>query len=169
MTEDQALQIMGALLDGFRPQDWSVGSTRVYVQSLKDLDYDATWVAAARLLQTGRFMPRVSEIRGEVQRVLNPDALTAGEAWTLVLREISRVGTLGTPEWGDPTVKAAVDAVGWRSICQSDTPGVERAHFTKAYDALLERKVTSDKVAPFLHEAAAALKERGTKALEAGQ
>lgn len=65
---------------------------------------------------------------------------TSGEAWQMVLREISRVGGYKAPEIQDPIVAEAVRCVGWKDICYSENVEATRAHFMKAYDQLLSRK-----------------------------
>lgn len=64
---------------------------------------------------------------------------TAGEAWGDVLSEIRRTGSYGKPVF-DELTQRAVDAVGWREMCLSENIAIERAHFLKAYDALVERE-----------------------------
>ena len=64
---------------------------------------------------------------------------TAGEAWLEVLREIYRAGSYGTPSFSNPEIKRAVECVSWKDICQSETIGVERAHFMRTYDELIDR------------------------------
>jgi hypothetical protein len=66
---------------------------------------------------------------------------TAGEAWTIVLDEIRRVGgNYGAPAIKNELIQKAVDAVGWKEICLSERPDIIRAHFTKAYEALVEKR-----------------------------
>ena len=168
MTTDEATRIIALLLDGFRPKDWSIGSTRVYVRTIEDLEYDAAQVAAVRLLQTEKFMPRVADLRRSVYRVMHPDAITPGEAWQQVMREISRVGSYGTPRFDDQRVAAAVNAVGWRAICMSEVVGVERAHFMRAYEAFVNRDEEHGQIGVLVHAASELVRGETTKALEPG-
>lgn len=69
----------------------------------------------------------------------DPNRKTSAEAWGEVLREVSRVGFYGEPRFSTDEVKRAVDCVGWKAICLSEQIGVERAHFMKAYDGIVQR------------------------------
>lgn len=69
----------------------------------------------------------------------DPNRKTAQEAWGEVVREISRVGSYGQPIFSTPDIKRAVDCIGWKDICLSETIGVERAHFMRAYDGIVNR------------------------------
>jgi hypothetical protein len=68
------------------------------------------------------------------------DTLLAGEAWSIVLGEVSRVGRYGAPKFGYSLIDKAVRCIGWQTICDSETIGVERAHFFKVYDSLEHRE-----------------------------
>ncbi len=69
----------------------------------------------------------------------DPDRKTSAEAWGKILRQVSSVGSYGTPEFSSPKIKQAVECVGWRDICMSENIGVERAHFMRAYDGIIGR------------------------------
>lgn len=69
----------------------------------------------------------------------DPNRKTSSEAWGEVLREVSRVGYCGSPIFSNSEIKRSVECVGWRDICSSENIGVERAHFQRAYDGIVER------------------------------
>jgi len=62
------------------------------------------------------------------------------DAWSEVLLVVSRVGCYGQPEFSHPAIGRAVDGIGWRSICMSENIGIERAHFFKIYDQIVQRE-----------------------------
>lgn len=70
----------------------------------------------------------------------DPKRPTASEAWELVLREIHHAGSYEKPKFDDPLIAKAVACIGWSEICRSEQIGVERAHFLRAYDELVERE-----------------------------
>jgi len=73
----------------------------------------------------------------------------AGEAWAEVLQQVSKTGSYGVPKFSSEAIKKSVEAVGWRQICLSEMPGVERAHFLKIYETIALReknKMLSDPV-----------------------
>lgn len=73
-------------------------------------------------------------------KALCNDLKTAGEAWAIVLRAVSKIGSYGVPKFIDPSTQKSVDAIGWRNICLSENPMVERAHFLKIYETIALRE-----------------------------
>ncbi len=65
---------------------------------------------------------------------------TAIEAWGMVLKEIGRTGSYGTPKIPNDMVQRAVEMIGWRDICLSDNVEASRAHFFRAYESLIKRE-----------------------------
>lgn len=65
---------------------------------------------------------------------------SAGEAWAEVRSEVSRVGMFGCPKFRSALIQKAAFSIGWRDICMSENPSVERAHFLKIYDSLVRRE-----------------------------
>jgi len=66
--------------------------------------------------------------------LIDEDELTPMEAWGLVKAHIATGAKL--PE----LVDKAAGAVGWMDIRMSEKPGVERAHFLKAYEAMAAKE-----------------------------
>lgn len=66
--------------------------------------------------------------------LIDDDEITAMEAWEMVLGYIRNGRAM--PE----IVERAANAVGMREIRMSETPGVERAHFIRAYEAMAARE-----------------------------
>jgi len=65
---------------------------------------------------------------------------TSGEAWSEVLQAVAHVGSYGSPEFEDEDTTKAVECVGWKNICMSERIGVERAHFMKSFDEIVNRR-----------------------------
>ena len=72
--------------------------------------------------------------------LIDKNRKNSAEAWGDVLLKVRHTGIYQTPTFTDELIKKAVDCVGWRDICLSENISVERAHFLKAYDALIERE-----------------------------
>lgn len=70
----------------------------------------------------------------------------AAEAWAEVLMSVRQHGYSGKPKFSSPWIEKAVDCIGWRDICMSEKIGVERAHFSRAYESIIERE-RFDKIA----------------------
>ena len=65
---------------------------------------------------------------------------SVGEAWSEVLSAIRSVGSYGYPIFSSLAIKKAVDGVGWREMCMSEKIAIERAHFYKIYEELVDRE-----------------------------
>lgn len=119
--------------------DYAIPKVRfdIYVDALADLDDDLLDVAARRLVRTLKWFPKPAEIRADALGArLGP---TASAAWAEVVDQIRSVGRASLPVWSSPQVGTAVrDAGGWRALCDSTTPDVDRRRFFIAYEAAAE-------------------------------
>lgn len=108
---------------------------------LKDLD-DRRFMVAIRDIcsATVDLYPNTNIIALLREITLSGKSLLSGEAWAEVMKEVSRVGSWGEPVFKEDTTRKAVEAIGWKAICQSENIGIERAHFLKVYDALEKRE-----------------------------
>lgn len=90
----------------------------IYFAALADLPLAEIRDAANVHVRAEKFFPRVSELReavgGSVQE-------RADLAWVELLRQVRRVGYMGTPTWTDPALaRAAMELYGgWRALCES--------------------------------------------------
>lgn len=118
----------------------------------KEMDVDMMWVflsdltpkqmelAVCRIIAGQKEMFRSHNLIGMIREAaLSSARPTAGQAWAEVLRQVSAVGRYGIPEFSDPAVVQAVEAVGWSSICMSEQVSIERAHFFRAYEQIAAR------------------------------
>ncbi len=79
----------------------------------------------------------VALIRKKAKQV---KALTAGEAWGIVKKEISSIGYWGKPKFNDSIIEKTVEIIGWRTLCVTERPSIERAQFMKIYESLVSRE-----------------------------
>ena len=105
--------------------------------------YSAVEDAAKRYMRTGTFAPKPAELLALIgtQRV-GPD-LVPEAAWTEVLAEVRRVGHYRASErqFSHPLIAEAVNAIGWRDICLSESPDIVRSQFTKTLRTLTDRAI----------------------------
>lgn len=118
-------------------------------------DYQAKLIEAAVLahVMTSKFPPTLADIAEQVQAIqASPDdQLSAGEAWGLVGKAVSKFGAwneAGALEWLPSRAAAAVRGIGWQQICASTQPSVERAHFLKTYEQISAREAKEAKLSP---------------------
>lgn len=108
--------------------------------------YSAVEDAVKRYMRTGTFAPKPAELLALIaQQRVGPD-LIPERAWTEVLAEVKRVGHYRASErqFSHPLIAEAVDAIGWRDICLSESPDIVRAQFTKALRALMDRAIRNE-------------------------
>lgn len=91
-----------------------------------------------------QFYPPAAAILKEIHSLLQRPQRSGVEAWGDVVREIKRVGLSFPPVFEDPVTKNIVDGMGWRYLCLSEEPMVDRAHFVKAYEQASKREADSE-------------------------
>lgn len=115
-----------AMLSDLKDEDMLRAVFRV-IRSVRDVYPGTNWIALIR------------------EQAAKDDSPGVGEALAEVRREIDRVGHVGTPKWSHPRIGRAVEAIGWRAMCCSESPATERAHFIRVYESIgtrdAERKV----------------------------
>jgi len=152
MTPADASKLVAVLVAAFPNARVTSGTSAVYERFLADLDYRDVDEAVAVLVATCKFLPTVAEIRDAVAKSRS-GALTAPsaeEAWGMVLREVGRRGRYRLPEFTHPAIEAAVSAMGWVNICDSENQVADRAHFFRTYDAALATSTRRENVGRLL-------------------
>jgi len=111
----------------------------VYCAALDDLNDDALMAAARTLVRVSKWFPKPAEIREEViVRQVGDDLPDGATAWAQVCEQIRATGRAETPEWGNDLTGAAVKAAGgWRTLCDSGRPDLDRRRFLDEYARLL--------------------------------
>ena len=128
----------------------------IFLQELTDEEFNKAineLISTQKELYPGTNL--IALIREKAKTTLS---LTAGEAWGIVYNEILKTGNYGTPEISDPIIAKAVSIIGWRELCLSEQISIERAHFMKIYDMLVQREQQEKMLLPF----------KKTKLLESG-
>jgi len=138
-------------------------------RALEDLDFDAVKQAAAAHVRSATFFPKPAELRRLVEGNVEDGAELA---WEHVLREVRRVGYVGTPVWPSAVTQRAAEGLfgSWRALCErlpADGPGLlgYRKQFLALY-AATHRQAIAGELGPGRTEAAALLAEV-TRQLEA--
>jgi hypothetical protein len=131
----------------------AMNTTDVYYDLLKDIPLEDLKLAVrTACAEPGRaFAPSPGEIRGaSVNLHIKVSGVpTAGEAWQEVIATIQHRGCHGEiPEFSNPIIKKAVQAVGFVNIGMSEDVMVERAHFLKIYTQLLDRNTEDAAMLP---------------------
>lgn len=117
--------------------------------------------AAIRHVTENKWPPSVAELRNAAFDAVEPERLTAGEAWQQVCRNIRRFGFYAQQE-----AKAAMPPLLWRCVeslggydylCRSEEPMADRAHFIRIYEQIAERERQTARMLPEVRELRARL------------
>jgi hypothetical protein len=107
---------------------------RAWAVMLPDVTPDEGRRALEAHIRESPHWPKISDIATRVaaNRCPAPDPAAA---WGEVYRAIARCGRDREPTWSSPRVAAAVEAIGWRAICDSNTDDVNtlRAQFERFF------------------------------------
>jgi hypothetical protein len=134
MNRTDTAQVLAVLSAAFPHVNVSRETAEVYHDVLGDLDADACRAAVRELLMTAERWPAPATIRRRVAERAGVLAPEPGAAWGEVVAQAGAVGLYGDPVFSHPAVKAAVRAIGWRSVCLSENQDTLRAHFFRAYE-----------------------------------
>lgn len=110
---------------------------------LQDIPFPIAKAALLKVCRSSRFFPTVADIVAAA-REINPQVEqlpTAEEAWAEVQKEILRAGHNLPTRFSTPTIRHAVEAIGWMNILLSENAMADRAHFLRIYDAMRTRQV----------------------------
>jgi hypothetical protein len=161
MTGPEVVQLF-ALISTYWPNfhvpkapEAAVAFRDAWLRLLSDLDNAAVVAAVDSLAAEARdFPPPPGVIRHRaVQLQAGAGGPGVDEAWAEVQAEIGRVGwTVALdpdrkPLFSHPSITATVEAMGWKTLCESENPMADRAHFIKLYGSATER-ATRDAVMP---------------------
>jgi hypothetical protein len=133
-----------ALIDHLWPgktPEWTDDLVDVWAAMLASVDVDVTLAVVAdmaRLSEYRAFPPTVGAIAAAAADAVDPIP-SVDQAWDEVIDQLHSVGTYGDPRFTHPAIAEAVRAFGWRNLCQSEAPGVDRAHFLRLWPSVADR------------------------------
>lgn len=162
-------QVLSLLLDAYPNQfkddpQQKVPTLKIYAQALSDIPADLLKASVLNHITLSKWFPTIAELRqsaaGLVMKAAgHPDALTA---WGEVASQLRYVGSWGAPQFTDPLIQRAVQAVGgWKMLCASENQASDRARFIQAYEMFINRTTEELQMLPqvrgFVENAAAQL------------
>lgn len=143
MTEQEALKVYGLLAAAWPAWKATDATVDLWTVMLADLDYTATVAAVRAMVALEDGWPSVAKVRRQVAADAGLLAPDFDRAWTEVVTACRRSGRAGgKPSWSHRAITEAVDAIGWRSITDSDNLDVVRGQWRKAYEGAAERART---------------------------
>jgi len=151
----QISEMIGALATMYPTADVGTKTNTAYANMLSDIPISVLMVALDQCGAELKFFPSVAEIREKARVLTAPaDALSAGEAWGVVVDRMKRYGIYkAMPPLSQPLIDQSISAMGgWYSLCTSDNPVADRAHFMKIYDQLVARREADERLLPAARE-----------------
>ena len=144
MTKSEVMKLLGWVTANFpHMQERDLRPTaELWHRMLGDIPYQAAEAGIMRIMATARYFPTVAEVRDAAMSFMVPSLPSPGEAWGEVLRAVRRWGFYRPEEAIEtlrPTVRKAVEYVGWEEVC-SEPEGVIRAHFMRVYEQVAKRE-----------------------------
>lgn len=139
MTEIEAAHLVAILAAAFPSANVDGRTVEIYVEHLKDLEYDSGRVAVECIVRTADWFPSVAAIRKEILSVTGSLSPTREEAWYEVESNMRLKGRTGKCEWSHPVIAESVKSMGWVNMCLSENIDVIRGQFFKVYDAISQR------------------------------
>lgn len=120
MTPSETIELLRVIAGAFPSRFTATADVvRIWSEMLVDLEPGEAHAALRCCLAESNHPPTIADIRTRVaaRRAPAPDIATA---WGEVRRAIGAWGRDREPAWSHPRIAAAVNAIGWRSICDSD-------------------------------------------------
>jgi len=142
MTKAEIAKILAVLAASYPKFEVDDLKVQVWYEMLGDLDYATANMAVKKLILENTFAPSIAEVRKAAMEILNPDVMTAAEAWGEVERAVRTYGYYQEIEALaslSPRTAKVVRQIGWREICLNEEPGVVRGQFLKMYQQVQER------------------------------
>jgi hypothetical protein len=141
-TEIEILRVLKILGDVYPSYQLSSSAIEVYVRLLADIPGPVLEQSALDHISRSTFFPSIAELRSAAFSIIEAAEPSPSEyeAWSEVQSEIQRVGHSSNPHLTNPVTAQVVEQLGWRTLCLSENPVADRAHFVQAYQALTERQ-----------------------------
>jgi hypothetical protein len=112
-------------------------------QMLAEYDITTVTVALKRLIAIHKeYPPTIGQLLESIIVVSGHSAPDEDEVWSEITDAISKYGFYGTKEalaQFSPVALAVVKSLGWSTLCMSETPEANRAHFLRIYPAIKAR------------------------------
>lgn len=128
------------------PDDYAV---ELWFDALKDLDYQTARYAVKKWAETNQWSPSISDIRGMCATLLCGDFNTWEEEWQKVCEAISYFGYTHETEALDSLseiTRKIVVRLGFKNLCASENPAVDRANFRDIYNNLINKQKEREKL-----------------------
>ncbi|AUW92606.1 hypothetical protein BXT84_00450 [Sulfobacillus thermotolerans] len=136
MTRQDSLALFAILAAAYPREPLTEAQIALYEAYWADYPFAAVRAAVLRHIAQSPWFPRVSDL---LALICADDGIDVDRAWAVVRQQIRAVGVYGHPEWPHPAIAAAVEALGWDTLCLSTNPEADRAHFLRFFEVAQRR------------------------------
>lgn len=119
-----------------KPKEELTRIASIWQVMLEDVPFDVAQAAVQAVASTSQFTPSIADIRAWHMSFTGNKTMDADEAWGLVQKAIQQYGYSQPEKARDSMpidVWRMVERIGWRDLCMSEEPGVERGQFMKMW------------------------------------
>ena len=115
----------------------------VWYSMLSQYPYELVKHAAETHIKSSSFPPTIHDIIKHIREYEDMGKVDAMSAWGMVCKAIRKYGYYRQAEAMQSLpadIIHIVAAMGWQTLCASENEMADRAHFTKAYEAMQKRE-----------------------------
>ena len=166
MKDNEIVKILGVLAAAYPRFNLTEQTITAYTTFLRDMDAASLQAAAAQCATTRDFFPSVHELRQAVAELERKaaglptayeayeDACDAHKPYTLCGYDENHVygERLIEYKWLHSLVERVARQLGWPGDFPGDTPGVDRAHFVKAWEMAVTEKQQDSLMLPAVRD-----------------
>ena len=140
MNDIEAAHLIAILAAAFPSANVNGKTVEIYVENLKDLEYEQGRDAVDSIIRTSDWFPSIAALRREILAIGGYLCPPKDQAWMEVETNMRRHGRTGKPEFSHHAIEDAVKAMGWTNMCLSENIDVVRGQFWKIYESISTRQ-----------------------------
>ena len=128
----------------------------LWYEALNDLPYQLAHNALKKWVETNRWSPSISDIRGMCATFANGDFNSWEDEWQNVCEAIRKYGYMREEEALNslPEITARIVVrMGYKNLCSSEKPSVDRANFRDIYNNTVTKEKEREKLSPRIRDA----------------
>lgn len=153
MMEREEFAIISAKLKTFYPKDNVLPNTaavQLWFDALKDLPAEVLNMALDKWVSLNKWPPTIAELRSIAADITGPVLPGWGQAWESAQKAIRYHGMWSESDAlksMDELTRKTVRSMGFKTLCMSDNPEADRAHFQRIYERF-EKEARENRVIP---------------------
>lgn len=144
--QQRTAEILKPLIYAYPNAKITVNHICTYAVALSELTEAELQAGVLKCMRSCKFFPSIAEIMEQaqimVETVNGTTAKSHDEAWNEVRQQMHEAFVYRKPVFSTPEIERAALAMGWTSLCETDTDniGTARAQFLRLYESACIRK-----------------------------